>query len=287
MEIFEREIEARERTDVAMPSKNFESSNYNNRFCGRHSGQGNYNQSHRPIQGTASAFLSNNSYPESTFSCTYCRGPHPSNSCKTVPSLEARRENLIKYRRCFICLKKDHISRNCNSIKLCPVCGRRHHVSICEVAHNQRNTNSSNLNPQASNFNPSGSVNQRQDNFRIAQRNNPSTCMYNNSKPTIGHRSLVLLQTARAQTSNTTAPSNKIWARIIMDNGSQRTYITSKLRDALKLQTISRQFVRIRTFGAMELIEQEVDIVNCVIHNKDNSSTLIQAYVIPLISHQL
>lgn len=37
--------------------------------------------------------------------CVYCSQPHPSTNCRTVPSIEARKQVLKRIRRCFICLR--------------------------------------------------------------------------------------------------------------------------------------------------------------------------------------
>ena len=43
--------------------------------------------------------------------CCYCQRSHPSHMCKSVSSVEDRRSVLRDSGRCFICLKKGHISR--------------------------------------------------------------------------------------------------------------------------------------------------------------------------------
>ena len=64
--------------------------------------------------------------------CTYCKQPHSSNSCEIVSNAQARRDILKKTGRCYVCLRKDHLSRECKSNVKCFTCGGRHHVSICE-----------------------------------------------------------------------------------------------------------------------------------------------------------
>ena len=63
--------------------------------------------------------------------CSYCRLNHPSVSCKTVVDVAARRQILRKTGRCFVCLRKNHMSRECHSNNKCSSCGGRHHTSIC------------------------------------------------------------------------------------------------------------------------------------------------------------
>ena len=48
-----------------------------------------------------------------------------------ITSVEVRRGLLRKFARCFVCLKKGHVSKNCDSIYKCNKCSSRHHISIC------------------------------------------------------------------------------------------------------------------------------------------------------------
>ena len=63
--------------------------------------------------------------------CSYCQQDHTSNSCSVVTQPYARKQILQKVGRCFVCLRRGHISRECNSHKKCSKCSGRHHVSIC------------------------------------------------------------------------------------------------------------------------------------------------------------
>ncbi len=52
--------------------------------------------------------------------CSYCQKAHFSNECETVTSPTERKQIL---RRCFICLKKFHVSKDCRSSNRCRKCG--------------------------------------------------------------------------------------------------------------------------------------------------------------------
>ena len=45
--------------------------------------------------------------------CCYCRQAHPSAKCPTVTLVEARKDILRKSGRCFSCLRRGHMSRDC------------------------------------------------------------------------------------------------------------------------------------------------------------------------------
>ena len=61
---------------------------------------------------TTSALFTKHSGP----TCTYCKQSHPSNSYKMVSNPAAWKDILIKQGRSFVCLRKDHLSKNCPSM---------------------------------------------------------------------------------------------------------------------------------------------------------------------------
>jgi hypothetical protein len=66
-------------------------------------------------------------------SCTYCRKAHTSFKCDVITNVQARKELLKKEGRCYVCLRKSHLAKDCNG-KSCFKCNKRHHPSICEQA---------------------------------------------------------------------------------------------------------------------------------------------------------
>ena len=70
--------------------------------------------------------------------CCFCRQGHPSQDCRTVTGVDSRREVLRKTGRCYICLGRGHVSRNCRSRIKCLSCRGRHHIAICPSKCNPR-----------------------------------------------------------------------------------------------------------------------------------------------------
>ena len=134
--------------------------------------------------------------------CVYCKAEHYSASCETVNTVPARIEILKKGGRCFICLASGHRAAQCNSSKRCRKCEKRHHQSICD----QNNTKKTGTNTEKSSS---------QD----------STVAISRSK------AQVLLQTAR--TYAYTADNELIPVQILMDVGSQRSYLSNALKARL------------------------------------------------------
>lgn len=76
-----------------------------------------------------SALLAGNQGPPT---CAFCRQPHSSTDCTSVTGVEARKKILMSSGRCFNCLRRNHLSRDCRASGKCLQCRRRHHTSICE-----------------------------------------------------------------------------------------------------------------------------------------------------------
>ena len=66
----------------------------------------------------------------------------------------------------------------------------------------------------------------------------------------IDTKTSVLLQTAKIFVSRADDPNHRIQARLIFDTGSQRSYVSTRLRNALQLPTINQETLMIKTFGS-------------------------------------
>ncbi|CAB4021831.1 E3 ubiquitin- ligase DZIP3 [Paramuricea clavata] len=244
----QQELEARERIKVPATNKDF-----------------------KKYHGSASALMAGNNP-----SCTYCRGSHPSKDCTTVTSPAARQDILRKTGRCFVCLRKDHISPSCKSTTRCYSCKGRHHVSICKgkkpppppprdppEEHGQSGSNKSKEGPS------------------LGTHPDATVCHTTSSN-------CVLLQTARANIYNPDNPDGpKVKARLILDGGSQCSYVSSALTGTLGLQSKSQRSVNIKTFGSSETNAQVIDVVNLGIETAYGANIEMLAFTVPLICQPL
>ena len=71
------------------------------------------------------------------------------------------------------------------------------------------------------------------------------------------------------------------------DSGSQRTYITSRLRDELNLPTVKRKLLQIKTFGSTKSDDTSCDVVQVGIETRDDGTLSITALVVPFICNPL
>ena len=99
----------------------------------------------------------------------------------------------------------------------------------------------------------------------------------------INSRTPVLLQMAKTLVYNPQEPHNLMEVRLILDNGSQRSYVSNKVRGGLGLQSVSVETLSIKTFGATEEERQTYDVVNLGVATKCGPGLEIPILVLPLI----
>ena len=191
--------------------------------------------------------------------CLFCDKRHYSASCTALTDPRTRKNILRERNRCFVCLKEGHFGRNCYSNVKCYHCGGRHHSSICnsisfrrrdhEVTQSPREAHSNNAAPPPSESNG----------------NDVSTNLYISHDPT---KNSVLLQTAQAVVHRVDNDSNTPRIRLILDSGSQKTYITRALRDRLQLPTIRTDKVLIKEFGNDKGTLKKCDLVQLAVRGE-------------------
>ena len=181
---------------------------------------------HRPKQNPAA--ISSFHAKEQSISrnrCYFCEGEHLAYQCERVKDPYKRKEILLKQKRCFNCLKQGHRANSCNSNRRCRKCNDKHHQLIC-------------LKKQESQ-----SEKEKQEKDTSGSESVTATVKLDSSKQT------VFLQTARANVFGEKREKT-VMARILLDNGGQKTYITEELKNRLQLTEESTQELHLNTFGS-------------------------------------
>ena len=74
-----------------------------------------------------------------------------------------------------------------------------------------------------------------------------------------------------------------MYTQVIFDSRSQRSYITSKTGEQLKLPTVGKETLLIKTFGDNSASVKECDIVQLCIRTIDAMSVYATTYAVPVI----
>ena len=188
--------------------------------------------------------------------CPFCElGNHVASKCLKFTNAASRKHTLCRKGLCFICFKSDHFASSCNSKYECHKCNGKHHIRICTF---EKSDDSSDQN----NGQPDGAT---------------VTNFFNN-------RNNIILQTASAVVSNINN-SETLTTHLMLDSGSQKSYILSELRRKLNLPKLRKKPLLIKTSGNKNFKCQNVDIpLNIVTSNK---VITIKAICTPVICDSL
>ncbi|CAH8494135.1 unnamed protein product [Schistosoma mattheei] len=78
-------------------------------------------------------------------SCLECSSNHSLDQCQKFKDkkVRERKEFVLRHKLCNVCLKANHVAKNCRSPRSCAVegCGWRHHTLLHELREEPRNTN--------------------------------------------------------------------------------------------------------------------------------------------------
>ena len=186
--------------------------------------------------------------------CSYCRQSHSSSSC-TVATDVAQRKGILKPAgRCFVCLRRHYLSRDCRSSTKCTRCNGRHHTSICnshagpqgkgrQQGSDSQNRVSAEQNTLTHPQHPQAPQPLTSQQLQPPQSQQPQTGVVGQQGTSTTTTQLycvntqvpVLLQTAMAYMHQLNDPRCGMTVRLMLDGGSQRSYITQRVRVAARV----------------------------------------------------
>lgn len=82
----------------------------------------------------------------------------------------------------------------------------------------------------------------------------------------------VLLQTAKGDVYNPAKPQSVTKIRILLDSGSQHSYITKQVQEALALPTLKQQKMLMKTFGSEQEQERVCHVVKIGLKTIDGNA---------------
>ena len=151
--------------------------------------------------------------------CIFCGRQHDTAVCPEISqlSVEERRKRLLSSGSCFLCLRPKHIASTCESQAKCTTCHRKHHDLLCF------------------------------DNETKTQKK-PTQVLAARSLQ-VRNRTGAALQTARVVA---VGPACQESTRILLDSGSNQSFITKRLATKLGCTSAGVQDTQIVTFGGIE-----------------------------------
>ena len=207
-----------------------------------------------------------------TTNCVYCGQAHSSSSCQAVTSIDERKTILRSAGRCFMCLRRGHILKKCRATVNCNRCQGRHHVSICSSPKSGNQLGSG-----------QGPTNKPQ------QANNSSTGVTPTTTNYVSSCTPILLQTAMATVCDASIPkpTATLEIRAILDAGSQRSYVTTRVQEKLSMRRVRSESMVIKTFGSDKEDRRVCDVSELGILTKSGKIVKLPVVVVPHICDPL
>ena len=195
--------------------------------------------------------------------CIYCSGQHWSDECQTFPTVIARKEKIKGH--CFICLKQGHQQKNCTVKKACVYCKQRnrHHRSLC-IKKFPVEKSSEMAHPVTE----------------------PLSATVATEHTLLSSDEQVPMQTATVEVENL-EKSRRVTTRLLLNTGSQRTYITNKLAEKLQLPITGSETLTVYTSSASKPRELHTPVTELWLLTKDGSSLHLRVNVVPKITSNL
>ena len=213
--------------------------------------------------------------------CVFCneRG-HGSVYCKKYVDYDARICALRINRLCLKCLKTGHFAKDCKTNLLCNECKGKHHKALCRNICGSsilKGTNST------SSFPNNHALQNKSNNLVNTQNNETSDKTEEVSSNLVDHNiKSTLYQSFSVECCENNAQVS-MFVNVLLDTGSQVTFISRDTANYLKLPIIGSKRLKINTFMNSNGVEDEYDLVDCSL-KLDNQFMKIQAIVVPSIA---
>ena len=166
--------------------------------------------------------------------------------CSPITDIKARKAILRQKARCFVCTKSGHVAKSCPSNYTCHKCSRKHHISLWESGKPQ---------------------------VRMLDGKSKASCSNQEQVPCVSTGTI-------GCHVNVSQPSHILKSRLLLDCGSQRSFISTELRDKLNLPTIRKESVMVKTFGTEQSELKTVEVVQFYVFGKND--LFVEAFCTPV-----
>ena len=204
--------------------------------------------------------------------CTFCKGPHAPSTCNVITEPSKRLEIVRQQNLCFNCLAHHKVSQ-CNSKYRCRKCSRKHHTSLC--THKSDTTPQGNNSANHNRNSTLGSNNTMTTTTMTTIASNATTSLH------VAGDNVCLLKTAVA---NVYANDTGIEATILLDEGSQRSFLTEGLATNLKVQTDHTEDICLASFGSPTTLVKRLDVGTIYLETITGERLPLSVLIVPTIA---
>ncbi|UYV82291.1 hypothetical protein LAZ67_21001623 [Cordylochernes scorpioides] len=187
--------------------------------------------------------------------CIFCGNGHPSQECYSGQRMHLP-ENKDKAKGknvCFWCLLPGHGFKKCRIKPRCPVCGGKHYPIMCPTLEAQKTSHLQKAELKVS-----------RESLATKQETVNQFTSTTLNKATVGR---VYLQTLIVKISG---PKGKHNVRVLLDCGSQRSYISKRMVDTLGLKRVKQVTLTHNLFGGGEIRQKKHNVYKVNVSSLNN-----------------
>ena len=263
-----------------------------------HNSKGNQNKFHKdskqnPSSGAngqekskANHSFYNQQETEGNHACIFCEHTnHPSHKCKKTMTNVERAEAVKSAEACTKCLRRNHVAAKCRQKTKCKTCEGAHHTMLC--------------------FKTSKTKDSKPKTTQAASRaNEESSREVSSGDSLFGAADAVVQRPPPQKLDSISIPrqanlatgyafvcsnSSEELRRVLLDTGSQRSFITNHLAKCLKAKVIRKDLLINHTLGgtASEVTEFKCYSINLKSRFGDNRLIPIECLGIPTITQSI
>lgn len=217
-------------------------------------------------------------------SCPLCKRNHSIRICQEFRrfSVQERIDFVYKNKLCNNCLSESHLKQKCKSKGTCIACKKHHHTLL----HLKTNTSGSNNAKHEENSEKYSSNNiASMDIIKRPEHDLPSTSQEHSSQVQANfscNNDTILLRTALVQVEH---EGELFMIRALIDPGSQRTFISERVRSRLHIPYFRSYFEIVGIGGKTQSADKECSLV--LRSPKNDFKCTINAIVLPKLTKRL
>ena len=170
--------------------------------------------------------------PAAVMICLFCGYQHATNKCRKAKfmTVSERREKLVRAGACFRCLELWHRAAECPANgPRCERCGGPHHPLLCERGASR------------------SVVTVAQSAEEVAEQGPDATVVAATTQGTSSKTKRILMQTAQVVAEGDVGHRQTV--RVMLDTGSNQSFIRADAANLLRCRQISRDDMKVQSFG--------------------------------------
>ncbi|XP_037827650.1 uncharacterized protein LOC119615720 [Lucilia sericata] len=216
-------------------------------------------------------------------SCKLCNEEHTLRICPKFRSfsVQERIDFVFKNKYCNNCLGHSHIKVNCKSKRTCLYCKKQHHTLLHMAKKSQNTANNKEIAENVSNKPISSQNSFPKITQNDTQSEQPTTSKHIQANCSTSNEN-ILLRTALMQIE---CRGELFTIRALIDPGSQRTFLTERIRNRLQLPYQNTHFEIVGIGGQKQTANKECEFT--LYAKRTNIRIPIKAIVLPKVTKRL